>query len=164
MNATRILTFAIAIAPVLVNSLRAQDGSVRNEVAGEPRPTLKASAVPRGELDASSLNPLGDIHPAQGAASTLTRAQVRADLARWVSEGMAQVGETGATLAEIQPSRYPHPQVPGLTRGQVREELAKAQREGDMPFGETGMTPAQLNPSRSAEARDGDRRDSYAQK
>ena len=164
MNTTRILSFAIATASVLISAARAQDGFVHSEVAVETRIPLKASAIPHGDLDVSSLNPSGDIHPAQGATSTLTRAQVRAELARWVADGMAQVGETGVTAAEINPSRYPQTLVSGLTRGQVRTELAMAGRYGGIPFGEIGLTPAQLNPSRYAEARERDRQGSYAQK
>lgn len=65
MNATRTLAVVTAIAPVLVSSARAQDGIVRNDVGGEARAIFRASDVPRGELDASSPNPSGDIHPAR---------------------------------------------------------------------------------------------------
>jgi hypothetical protein len=83
------------------------------------------------------------------AQSTVSRAQVRAELVQAEKNGDVPAGETGHTLAELYPSRYPHaPAAPGLTRGQVKAELAEATRNGDVQVGDSGYTLAELNPSR----------------
>ena len=163
MNNQRILGLALAIAS-LAGAAQAQDDATRDKVAAETRAAQKAGAIPHGDLDVSSLNPGGDIHPAQSAASTLTRAQVKAELAQAVAAGDVSFGEVGLTAAEVNPSRYPMAVAPGLTREQVRHELAIAQRDGDIPFGEIGLTPAQQNPTRYAKARAEDGQSRYATK
>jgi hypothetical protein len=164
MNTTRIFGLTFAIASLFAGVANAQDGLTRAQVAAETRAAQKAGAIPHGDLDVSSLNPSGDIHPAEHAASTLTRAQVKAEYAQAVADGSLEVGDTGQTAAQINPSRYPHATMPGLTREQVRHELAIAQRDGDIPIGETGVTPAELNPSRYAKARASDGESRFALK
>jgi hypothetical protein len=120
----------------------------------------RASDIPHGDLDFSSVNPHGDIHPAQSASSDTprTREHVKAELRQAVAEGQLQFGEIGHSRDEIEAARHPHPDLPPvLTREQVRAELAKAIRYGEVQFGETGRTLAEVYPQRYAavRARDG---------
>ncbi len=88
---------------------------------------------------------------------------MKAELAEAVRKGDVQVGDSGRTLAEIDPSRYPHPAQPaGLTRAQVKAELAQAIRDGDIQEGDSSETLAQQFPQRYAAARVRDGETRYA--
>lgn len=88
------------------------------------------------------------------AQEPATRAQVKAELAQAIRDGDVQVGDSGRTLREEDPARYPKPvEAPGETRAQVKAELAQAIRDGDIPQGDSGVTPAQQFPQRYAAAR-----------
>ena len=105
----------------------------------------------------------GDDHPVAETKSTLTRAQVKAELARAVAAGDVEIGDSGETLAEEEPARYPHPASnPGLTRAQVRAELAQAIRDGDIPVGDEGRTLAERFPQKYAAQRLRDGEAAYA--
>ncbi len=83
------------------------------------------------------------------AQAPVTRAQVKAELAQAIRDGDVQIGDSGRTLREEDPSHYPKlAQAPGLTRAQVKAELAEAVREGDVQVGDSGRTLAELDPSR----------------
>ena len=70
------------------------------------------------------------------AQSGTTREQVRNELAEALRSGDIISGESGLTLREQFPARYPAaPKAPGLTRAQVQEELAQAIREGGLLAG-----------------------------
>jgi len=68
------------------------------------------------------------------ADGTMTRAQVKAELAEAMRSGnMLAPGESGLTLRELNPQRYPAPVVAvSKTRAQVKTELADAIRTGDI--------------------------------
>ena len=58
-------------------------------------------------------------------------------------------GESGLTLREQHPRRYPTPIFAGKTRSDVRAEVVAAIRSGDViAAGESGLTERQLNPAR----------------
>jgi len=85
---------------------------------------------------------------AQQPEQPKTRAQVKAELADAIRAGDIPFGETGRTLAESNPSRYPQAQqAPGLDRAQVVAELAQARRDGDVQVGDAGHTLAEIDPS-----------------
>jgi predicted RNase H-like HicB family nuclease len=76
------------------------------------------------------------------ADSGMTRAQVKAELAEAMRTGnILASGESGLTLRELNPQRYPAPVVAeGKTRAQVKTELAEAIRTGDiMANDESGL-------------------------
>lgn len=77
-----------------------------------------------------------------------TRDQVRAELAAAQRDGdVLAPGESGLTLRELNPSRYPARQAASVkTRAQVVAELQEAQRNGDIVVGETGLTQYEINP------------------
>lgn len=86
---------------------------------------------------------------AVSAQEPLTRAQVKAELAQAIRDGDVQIGDSGRTLREENPSHYPKQiEAPGLTRAQVKAELAEAVREGDVQVGDSGRTLAEIDPSR----------------
>jgi predicted RNase H-like HicB family nuclease len=82
------------------------------------------------------------------AQSALTRDQVRAELAEAVRTGNILVnGESGLTLRELYPQRYPAAPTAGATRAQVIAELKEAQRTGDIIApGDSGLRLNQLHP------------------
>jgi hypothetical protein len=83
------------------------------------------------------------------AQTARTREQVRAELAEAIRNGDIISGESGLTLRQQFPGRYPAaPQAAGLTRAQVQAELAQAIRNGELL---TGGEIAQ----RAADARPG---------
>ena len=62
-----------------------------------------------------------------------TREQVRAETLAAIEHGDVGMGESGLTLREMFPGRYPAgPFVAGKTRSEVKAELAQAQRSGEM--------------------------------
>jgi Domain of unknown function (DUF4148) len=73
-----------------------------------------------------------DRYPAKQVQSTLTREQVKAELAEAQRTGDMVVGESGRKLNEISPDRYPITRAQStLTREQVKAELAEALRSGN---------------------------------
>ena len=85
--------------------------------------------------------------------SGLTREQVKAELAAAQRTGnVIANGESGQTVAELNPARFPAT-ASTKTRAEVKAELAEAQRTGDIVInGETGETLAQVFPARYADA------------
>jgi hypothetical protein len=81
----------------------------------------------------------------------MTRLQVKANLADAIRDGdLIAAGESGQSLRELSPGRYPAPSmVAGRTRQQVRQELAEAIRTGDIiSAGESGQTLREQYPQR----------------
>ena len=77
----------------------------------------------------------GPDYPAASTAapSTLSRADVRAELAEAQRTGDIQVGDQGKKLNELYPSRYPAKvEAPGKTRAEVRDEVVKARLNGEL--------------------------------
>ena len=88
---------------------------------------------------------------AQDAAGGKTREQVKAELKEAQRTGNMPCGdESGRTLREANPSRYPAPPATvGKTREQVKAELEEAKRTGDvMCANESGMKEREANPGR----------------
>lgn len=78
-----------------------------------------------------------------------TRGQVKSELAAAIRSGdMIVSGESGLTLRELYPQRYPTaPAFPGKTREQVTLELADAIRTGDIvAAGELELKRNEVNP------------------
>jgi ribosomal protein L30E len=77
--------------------------------------------------------------------SERSREQVRAELAQAMRTGDIVSGESGLTLREQFPGRYPQrAQATGFTRAQVEAELAAAIRDGHViTGGEIGQRPDQ---------------------
>ena len=71
---------------------------------------------------------LAALGAAAHADGGLSRAQVKADLAEAMRSGnMLAAGESGLTLRELNPQRYPAPvMAQGKSRAQVQAELADA--------------------------------------
>jgi hypothetical protein len=86
------------------------------------------------------------------AQSALTRDQVRAELAEALRTGSILAnGESGLTLRELYPQRYPATAGPGISRAQVLKELQEARRTGDLlAAGDSGLLLNQLYPQRYA--------------
>jgi len=85
------------------------------------------------------------------AQAPLSRAQVRAELAEAARTGaLLAPGDSGMTLAERDPSRYPRPgAAPGETRAQVRADLQSAIRHGDvLAGGDSGRRENERFPQR----------------
>ena len=77
------------------------------------------------------------------AQSGATRDQVRSELVEAIRSGDILSGESGLTLREQFPNRYPQvPKPPGLTRAQVQAELADAIRNGQLIAGGEIGAPA----------------------
>ena len=154
MNTHRILGLsAFVVAAASLSAAVGAQELTRDQVVSELHAAQAAGAIPHGDLDITARHGADDA-PARGAHSVETRAQVKAELAKAERDGDVQIGETGRTLAEINPSYYPPmPSGPGLTRAQVRSELAEAQRLGDVEFGETGRTLAEMHPEQYAAVR-----------
>jgi hypothetical protein len=82
-------------------------------------------------------------------ANPVTREQVRAELAEAIRTGDILSGDSGLTLRERFPQRYPAPvAAPGKTRGQVRAELEAAIRDGEIVSGDSGLTLREQFPQR----------------
>jgi predicted RNase H-like HicB family nuclease len=90
----------------------------------------------------------GLVGAAAHAQPALTRDQVKAELAEAVRTGnILANGESGLTLRELYPQRYPAVPTAGATRAQVIAELKDAQRTGDIIApGESGLRLNQLHP------------------
>jgi predicted RNase H-like HicB family nuclease len=85
------------------------------------------------------------------AQSAKTRDEVQRELTEAIRNGdMLAPGESGLTLRELHPGRYPGQAVPAAkTREQVRAELAEAVRTGDVVAnGESGLTLREQFPQR----------------
>ncbi|MGB6102313.1 MAG: DUF4148 domain-containing protein [Pusillimonas sp.] len=80
---------------------------------------------------------------AANTTASLTREQVKAELAEAVRTGNIVVGESSARLNEQFPQLYPEQQASSsVTRSQVQAELAAAIRAGNVTVGESS---AKLN-------------------
>ena len=116
---------------------------------GAPPPV---AAEPSPGADALPLADPGALRgPAPPEASDLTREEVRAELrAAQESGNVIADNESGRTLREVYPNRYPKDNVAqAKTREQVKAELAEAQRTGDIiADGESGKKLNELYPSR----------------
>ena len=162
MTTARILALTFVLASA-VGAASAQTMPQCDQALADTHAAQLAGDIPHGDLDISAHNPGGDIHPAAGASVTLTRAQVKAELAAAITAGVVQVGEEGRTLAELEPARYLRvAEAAGLTREQVRAETLRAIRDGDVQQGETGLTLAQMFPQRYAAVRVRDGESRYA--
>jgi hypothetical protein len=77
-----------------------------------------------------------------------TREQVKAELAEAIRTGNVLAnGESGLTLRELFPQRYPATPTAGATRAQVIAELKEAQRTGDIIApGDSGLRLNELYP------------------
>lgn len=91
----------------------------------------------------------GLLGSAAHAQTGSTREQVQAEFAEAVRSGnIVANGETGLTLRELYPQRYPAAPVAGITRAQVLAEFEQARRSGDvLAAGEAGLPLKQLNPA-----------------
>ena len=66
---------------------------------------------------------------------------MKAELAQVSAAGTLPFGETGVTLAKLDPGRDPHAvQAAGQTSEKLRAEPAKASRGGDVLIGDSGRT------------------------
>jgi len=85
---------------------------------------------------------------AANAQTGSTREQVQAEFAEAVRSGnIVANGETGLTLRELYPQRYPAAPAAGITRSQVLAELEQARRGGDiLAAGEAGLPLNLVNP------------------
>lgn len=70
--------------------------------------------------------------------STITRDQVKAELAQAVRTGNVITEQSGRFMKDIFPSRYPAQVQPSETRAQVKAELNEAIRTGNMSFDQSG--------------------------
>ena len=99
----------------------------------------------------SALFLLAALGAAAHADGGMTRAQVKAELAEAMRTGnMLAAGESGMTLRESSPQRYPAPVVAlGKSRAEVKMELADAIRTGDiMANDESGLRVNEEFPQR----------------
>jgi hypothetical protein len=103
--------------------------------------------ISRIAIAALVLSTLGAAH-AQSTESSLTREQVRTELAEARSQGtLPAIGDLGRSLREISPGRYPAPQAAvGPTRAQVIAQTEEARRNGDLLVGDTGLTQRDITP------------------
>jgi hypothetical protein len=71
------------------------------------------------------------------AQSARTREEVRIELNEAIRNGDMSSGESGLTLRQRFPGRYPQAAapMPGLTRAQVQQELSEATRNGELLAG-----------------------------
>ncbi|SCK22646.1 protein of unknown function [Variovorax sp. HW608] len=109
---------------------------------------MRTSKLARATGTLFLLAALGAAAHAEGG---MTRAQVKADLAEAIRSGnMLAAGESGLTLRELNPQRYPAPvMAEGKTRTQVKAELADAIRTGDiMANDESGLKANEEHPQR----------------
>jgi hypothetical protein len=82
-------------------------------------------------------------------AQSLTRDEVRGELVEAQRTGdILAPGDSGLTLRELYPHRYPAPQFIAApkTRAQVVAELKEAVHNGDVLVGDSGMTERDLHP------------------
>ena len=82
------------------------------------------------------------------AQEAKTRAQVREELAQAQASGdIIAPGDSGLTLRQLYPNRYPSRQAAAsTTRAEVVAELQEARRNGDVMTGDTGLTEYELHP------------------
>lgn len=71
--------------------------------------------------------------------SSLTRTQVKAELAEAVRTGNIVFHEDGTLYNEVFPHNYPTKNVVSKTRAEVKAELAEAVRTGNIMFNESGQ-------------------------
>jgi hypothetical protein len=85
------------------------------------------------------------------AQEALTRDQVRTELAAARRSGDIQApGDSGLTLRDLHPDRYPARGVAvSKTRAQVVAEFKDAERNGDLPYGDTGVSAREVHPQNS---------------
>src|SRR6266850_2258362 len=97
---------------------------------------------------------LGSAH----AQTAKTREQVRNELIEATRNGdVIAGGESGLTLRELNPQRYPRPTtIAGKTREQVKAELEDAIRTGDIiASGESGLKMNEVHPQWYAKSANG---------
>ncbi|WP_284309668.1 DUF4148 domain-containing protein, partial [Hydrogenophaga electricum] len=89
---------------------------------------------------------------AVAADQGLSREQVQAELQQAIRDGsLVAGGDSGQTLAELSPNRYPAVQAQGLSREQVKAQLQQALRDGSLVAGgDSGQTLAELSPAQYA--------------
>jgi D-alanyl-D-alanine carboxypeptidase len=81
-------------------------------------------------------------------ATSVTRAQVLAELAEAQRTGNIMDAQSGKMLNELHPNLYPaQAKAPGLTRAQVLAELAEAKRTGEIVDAKSGKKLNELNPN-----------------
>ena len=80
----------------------------------------------------------GTTMTAQG--DTLSRAQVKAELAEHIKNGYEIVNESGATLRDVFPHNYPQQNVSRLSAEQVQSELQEWVANGNVIVNESGAT------------------------
>lgn len=84
---------------------------------------------------------------AANSQSSLSRAQVQAELEEAVRTGNVIVNESGLKLNEMYPHNYPEQQpVSTLTRAQVQAELDEAVRTGNIITDESGLKQNEIYP------------------
>lgn len=84
--------------------------------------------------------------------ATLTRDQVKAELAEAIRTGNIVTGESSARLNEQFPALYPQQQTQStVTRAQVRAELADAIRSGNIIEGESSAKLNEKYPNQYAQ-------------
>lgn len=84
---------------------------------------------------------------ATNTSSSVSRAQVQAELAEAVRTGNVIVDESGLRLNEMFPHNYPDQQtVSTLTREQVQAELDEAVRTGNIITDESGLKQNEIYP------------------
>lgn len=103
---------------------------------------MKLSCTACAILAVAALSGVADAQEAK------TRAQVREELAQAQASGdIAAPGDSGLTLRQLHPDRYPSRQDgASKTRAQVFAELQEARRNGDVMTGDTGLTDYELHP------------------
>lgn len=84
---------------------------------------------------------------ANAASTTLTRAQVQAELAEAVRTGNILVDENGSRKNEFFPHNYESSSRSTLTRADVQAEIAAAQQAGNITNGENAERLNQLYPN-----------------
>jgi hypothetical protein len=109
---------------------------------------ILAAALSLGGIAAHAESPDPSGQYAHPMTSTLSRAQVRAELQQAVRDGnVTRPGQSGLTDYEVRPLAYPaRTMVAGKTREQVRAETLEAISNGDVLLaGESGLTRRELS-------------------
>jgi hypothetical protein len=90
----------------------------------------------------------GLLGSAAHAQTGKTRDQVQAEFLEAVRSGnIVANGESGLTLRELYPQRYPAVPAAGVTRAQVLAEFEQARRSGDiLAAGDAGLPLNEVNP------------------